>query len=67
MTSDLLTEKELAERWKIKPETLRNWRAQKKGIPYFGLMGDIKPRIRYRIQDIEKYESENVINPSSEA
>lgn len=64
MSNDLLTEKELAERWRITPETLRNWRSLKKGIPYFGLMGETKPRIRYRLVDIEKYEEENVVNPS---
>lgn len=51
----MLTTNQLAERWNIKPQTLRNWRRLAKG-PKYVLIGD---NIRYSIETIEKYEKEN--------
>ncbi|PIE59858.1 MAG: terminase [Desulfobulbus propionicus] len=48
-----LTQKELAERWRISPGTLINWR--RKGIlPYFQVPDS--SRVLYNIRDIERIE-----------
>lgn len=47
-----LTQKELAERWKISPRTLERQRWQGEGIPYVKL-GHV---VRYRLEDVLAYE-----------
>ena len=49
---DILTPKELAERWGMSERTLAQWRYLKKSPPYFRAGG-----IRYRLEDIIEYES----------
>lgn len=53
----LITTADLAERWGMKPETLRVWRYQQKGPPYV----KIGRRVAYREADITKYENDNLI------
>jgi predicted DNA-binding transcriptional regulator AlpA len=56
--ADTLTEKELAERWKMTARTLQGWRA--KGIgPRFIRIGERS--IFYRRSDVEAYEASNVV------
>lgn len=62
MTDELLTTKDLTERWKLKDNTLRTWRMQGKGPAYIRLGESTSSQIRYRLSDIEKYEKENTIN-----
>ncbi len=51
-----LTPKDLAERWNIRPQTLALWRcARTVDLPYTR----IGTRINYRIDDVERFESEN--------
>jgi hypothetical protein len=43
----------LAERWKVSPRTLERWRGQRRG-PAFCRIGGV---VRYRIEDVEAYET----------
>jgi len=49
---DILTPKELAERWGMSERTLAQWRYLKKSPAYFRAGG-----IRYRLEDILEYEN----------
>ncbi len=57
-----LDEKQLAERWSISVKTLQAWRL-KGGGPRFIKLGRA---IRYRLEDIENFESENIQDSTSE-
>lgn len=52
MASELLTEEELAKRWRVSTETLRYWRWNGTGPDYIKLNG----RILYYRDDIEQFE-----------
>lgn len=54
MGTPFLTSKELAERWKLTPETMKKWRCSGKSPPYKKIGG----RILYKTEDIEKLEDE---------
>lgn len=54
--NDLLSTAELADRWKMSPITLQNWRQKRKGPPWVKL-GRQK---LYRIADVEAYERDNM-------
>ena len=47
-----LTQRELAERWRISEATLERWRGEGIGPRYLKLQG----RVLYRLADIEAYE-----------
>lgn len=47
-----LTSRQVAERWKFTPATLKKWRCAGKG-PHFHKMGS---RILYAFEEIEKFE-----------
>ena len=47
-----LTQRELAERWRISEATLERWRSEGLGPQYLKLHG----RVLYRLVDIEAYE-----------
>jgi hypothetical protein len=68
-TSDiLLTTKELAERWKLKEQTLNSYRYENKGVPYFKINIKGSPTravIRYKLNDIIEYENKNRIIPKN--
>lgn len=51
-----LTTEELADRWKMKVETLEIWRQRKKGPPFVKLTDGKRPSIRYSLAAIEAYE-----------
>ncbi len=55
---NIITSDELASRWSIDSKTLANWRHKKQGPPYVKIEGCI----RYKLQDIEKYERNNIKN-----
>ena len=48
-----LSQKELAERWKLSPRTLEQWRWRGIGPRYLKLGG----RVVYRLEDIETFET----------
>jgi hypothetical protein len=68
-TSDiLLTTKELAERWKLKEQTLNSYRYENKGVPYVKINIKGSPTravIRYKLNDIIEYENKNRIIPKN--
>ena len=58
MSEIFLTSKELAERWRAKEGTLRNWRAKKQGPPFVTIgVG----KILYHLEDIKKYEEKQKV------
>ena len=52
MEQIFLSEKELAERWRLRPNTLTKWRHEDRGPKYLKIEG----KILYRIEDIEDME-----------
>ena len=57
--SEVLTEQELAERWNMKPSTVRAWRVARKVPRYFRLGSGPNAQIRYRLEDIVTFEKKN--------
>ena len=53
MDQELLTQAALAKRWKVSPRTLERWRWLGRGPQYMKVGG----QVRYRLPDIEAYES----------
>lgn len=52
----MLTTNELAERWKVNPKSLSNWRVKKIGPAYVKL-GDARScKVLYRLEDVETFE-----------
>lgn len=54
-----LTQRELAERWRISPRTLERWRVENKGPAWLRLPG----RVVYREDDVLAYEDERLRAP----
>lgn len=54
-----LTTKQLSERWQINQDTLRQWRVSQIGPAYVKLGDGRGAPVRYRSEDIEKFEQEN--------
>ena len=59
MTEQLLTQEEVAFRWKISEATLERDRSLKQGVRYLKIGG----LIRYRMQDVLDYEDACVHEP----
>lgn len=57
--SELLTPKELCQRWKIADNTLRKWRVANVGPSYIKLGEGRNSEVRYRLQDVEEFEKYN--------
>ena len=61
--SDLLNEKEVAEKYNVAQGTLRRWRWSNRGFPFkvFGRPNNSKHGgvVRYSVAEIENYISEN--------
>jgi len=57
--SQLLTPKELCDRWKISDNTLRKWRVANTGPTYIKLGEGRNSEVRYRVEDIESFERSN--------
>lgn len=58
--SNLLTPKELADRWKVQVGTLRKWRYLDTGPAYIKMGDGRNAQIRYRVDDIVKYEKDRL-------
>ncbi len=54
-TTEYLTTAQLAKRWSMSPNTLRNWRQNAKGPRYFKPSGRHGNAL-YKIDDIEEWE-----------
>ncbi|UOF81063.1 pyocin activator protein prtN [Caudoviricetes sp.] len=59
MSSQLLTPKDLCERWKIANNTLRKWRVSGYGPAYIKLGDYRNAEVRYRLEDVEEFEKYN--------
>jgi predicted site-specific integrase-resolvase len=57
--SQLLTPKELCERWKVADNTLRKWRVANIGPSYIKLGEGRNSEVRYRVDDVEAFEKSN--------
>ncbi|UOF79765.1 helix-turn-helix domain [Caudoviricetes sp.] len=57
--SQLLTPKDLCDRWKISNDTLRKWRVSNTGPAYIKLGDTRNSQVRYRLEDIEAFERSN--------
>ena len=57
--AQLLTPKELCERWKVADNTLRKWRVANVGPAYIKLGEGRNSEVRYRIDDVEAFEKSN--------
>ena len=57
--SQLLTPKELCERWKVADNTLRKWRVANVGPAYIKLGEGRNSEVRYCIDDVEAFEKSN--------
>jgi hypothetical protein len=57
--SQLLTPKQLCERWKVADNTLRKWRVANIGPAYIKLGDGRNSEVRYRIDDVEAFEKNN--------
>lgn len=60
MDRDLLHPRQVAERYGITPETLSNWRRERKGPKWIKLGTGPRPRVMYRIADVLEWERRNV-------
>ncbi len=58
-----LSQKELAQRWRVSPYTLEKWRMQGLG-PRFIKLGN---RVIYRLVDVEAHEASNTRSATSES
>ncbi|MCC2321941.1 helix-turn-helix transcriptional regulator [Cellulomonas xiejunii] len=61
----LLTERELAARWRLSPGTLANQRSQGRGASYLKLSGS--GAVRYRLADVLAYEDGAAVVPGGAA
>lgn len=52
-----LNQVQLSRRWSLSPRTLEAWRWRGEGPPYLKIRG----RILYRLEDIERFEAENLV------
>lgn len=57
MEDVMLTETELAKRWKLTKRTLQLWRREGKGPKFVNLSESEKAKIRYRLADVVAYEN----------
>lgn len=61
MDTKLLNQTEVSRRWKMSERTLEAWRWHRKGPRFLRIGG----RIRYRLEDIEQFESLQERSPSA--
>lgn len=54
-----LTTDELAKRWGLSANRLRQWRVEGKGPSFIKLGTTPKAPVRYRLEDIEDFERDN--------
>jgi hypothetical protein len=64
MNVRFLTSAELAERWRVTPSTLHNWRAERRGPDFIRLAGKRGP-VLYELAEIERHEQEGKVSCSS--
>lgn len=65
--ANLLLPEELAERLKIHPETLKTWRAERRGPVAINIATDAKPSYRYDEDDVEAWLTARKTQPALRA
>ena len=61
MQTIILTPEDLAVRWNVAPATLSQWRWNGRGPRFFKM----NKGVRYRLQDVEKFEEQNMRQSTS--
>jgi hypothetical protein len=61
MSTKLLNQIDLSRRWNISERTLEAWRWRRKGPKFLRIGG----RIRYRLEDVEQFETLQERSPSA--
>lgn len=56
-----LTTAELADRWRMSPETLRNWRFRGFGPKHFKPSGKERGKTLYKLTDVIAWEQKNMM------
>jgi hypothetical protein len=64
---ELITSKQLAERWGMSPGTLENWRGKRKGPNFIKLGKGRNAQVLYRLRDVEEFESQNTVHIKDKA
>jgi predicted site-specific integrase-resolvase len=59
----LMSQSQLAERWRLSESTIERWRTEGKGPVFLKLRG----QVRYRYEDIQAFEEKSTRNSTSEA
>lgn len=59
----IISQEELAKRWQVSTSTIARWRTEGMGPVYLKLRG----QVRYRLEDIQIYETECLRASTSEA
>ncbi len=59
----LISQSQLAHRWRLSLSTIERWRCEGKGPVYLKLRG----QVRYRLEDVEAFEEKSTRNSTSEA
>ena len=62
ISSEFLTDLQLAERWHLHRQTLIRWRSLNKGPAYSRING----RVLYPLAMVEQYEKANTITPENQ-
>lgn len=55
MTTEYLTEEQVAEMIQVHPGTLQNWRVRGEGPRFVKLGSKRRSPVRYRVQDVEEW------------
>lgn len=66
MHDQMISTEELAQRWRMHPKTLSNWRVQGRG-PVYVKLGGRNATVLYRLADIEAYERAGLRSPQKAA
>jgi len=65
-TATFLTTNEVAERFRIKPQTVRRWRMRGCGPRWVRIGNPIKGRVLYRLSDVENWERQQTFSSTAE-
>jgi predicted DNA-binding transcriptional regulator AlpA len=65
MAERIMTEKEVADEWKVAPTCLRNWRYEGRGPKFLRLGGGAT--IRYRESDVRQYLESCAVLPGDQS
>ncbi len=61
-----LTGEELADRLRVSPKTIANWRNMGRGPKFLRSSEGKRGRVLYRLEDVEQWERRNLLSKASE-